>query len=309
MSLVVGVDGGQSQIRLQSSGSEAVVAVDGLGRLEGDTSQQLVERVVEGWERLDLGATRVDRMVLGLTTLPDDQDGRDDLAAALGLALPVQEIWLTGDAVTAHAGALVDRDGVSLTVGTGVACFGVDRTSGNHQRVDGDGFLLGDGGGAFWIGSRGISAVLRSRDGRGEATSLAAACDARFGARPDLAAYLHSIPRAVNTIAHFAKDVQHAAEQGDDIAQAIVDDAAEELSIAAHAAARIVSRPIVPVAISGRAVSEGTPLRRAIARLISEATGLHLQDAAGTPLDGALRLARDADPSPYDRVMTRWSRS
>jgi hypothetical protein len=56
-------------------------------------------------------------------------------------------------------------------------------------------------------------------------------------------------------------------------------------------------------------VSEGTPLRRAIARLISEATGLHLQDAAGTPLDGALRLALDADPSPYDRVMTRWSRS
>lgn len=302
----VAVDGGQSQIRL-TTGSGEVVTVTGVGRLEGDVDALLVTRVVEGWTRLAGPQDRVGRVVLGLTTLPVASDARESIAAAVGAALNADEVWVTGDAVTAHAGALPERDGVVLTVGTGVACLGIDLETARSLRVDGAGFLLGDGGGAFWMGSRGVDAVLRSRDGRGPTTSLAAACDERFGVHDDLAAHLHSIERAINAIAQFAIDVQAHAAGGDEVASAIVSAAAAELASTARAAAGAVSRTVVPIALSGRAVAEGTPLRAALAALIAEAHDVSLVDAVGDPLSGALLLATGLNSYPYDRLMTKWS--
>lgn len=318
--ICVGVDGGQSSIRLQVAGSPAPVAVEGVGRLEPDQLGSLVGRVAEAWERATQGASRIDLIVLGLTTLPAVLGEREALAAALGAALPVTEVWVTGDAVTAHAGAFPDSDGVSLTVGTGVACLGFHRDAGALTQIDGDGFLLGDAGGAFWMGSRGISAVLRERDGRGAPTALSAACDARYGVQENLAAYLHSLPRAVAAIAQFAIDVQALAvaegadgevagvalpRAADPVARDIVTAAAEQLVDTARAAAAPWAGDSAPIALSGRVIGPGTALREALVpRLI--AVGFDVREAEGGPLDGALRIAARAHPEPYDRLVTRW---
>lgn len=326
----VGVDGGQSSIRLQVAGSAAPVSVEGIGRLESDPVGSLVERVGEAWGRARAGSAAIDIVVLGLTTLPDTAADRETLAAALAVALPAIEVWLTGDAVIAHAGAFPDSHGISLTVGTGVACLGVHHDSGALTQIDGDGFLLGDAGGAFWMGSRGISAVLRARDGRGAPTALSAACDARYGYRRDLAAYLHSLPRAVDAIARFAIDVQaHAAATSadtaafetavldgavldgavpsvaDPVARDIVLAAADELVTTARAAAAPWLGDGAPIALGGRVVDHGTALHAALVPKLA-AAGFDVRDAAGSPLEGALRIATRADAAPYDRLVTRW---
>ena len=161
------VDGGQSQIRARSSQSPHVATVPGLSRLEGDLTAALVARVAQATAQLAVGTGPLERVALGLSTLPEHHEARLDLLEALGEALPAAEIWVTGDAVTGHAGALAERHGVSLTVGTGVACIGVSRITGARSKVNGDGFLLGDAGGAFWIGRHGLAAVIRASDGRG----------------------------------------------------------------------------------------------------------------------------------------------
>jgi N-acetylglucosamine kinase-like BadF-type ATPase len=303
----VGVDGGQSSIRLQVAGGADSVVVGGVGRLEADPVRQVIERVAEAWDRARGSETSIDRMVLGLTTLPSSADGREEFARLLAQAVPVQEVWLASDAVTAHAGAFPDAEGISLTVGTGVACMGIN-DAGESVRVDGDGFLLGDAGGAFWIGARGVGAVLQERDGRGPATALAAACDARYGYHRDLAAHLHSLPRPVDEIAHFAVDVQAAAVAGDALAAAIISAAADELVAAAVAAAATWRNGPARVALSGRVVGEGTALRTALLPRLREA-GLEVRDAAGSPLEGSLRLASAAEPGPYDHLITYWKRS
>ena len=303
----VGVDGGASTIRLQVAGDPAPVKVKGVGRLESDVALLVIERVVEAWDKARGTATTIDRMVLGLTTLPATQAGREDFVRLLAERLPVNEVWLAGDALTAHAGAFPDGEGISLTVGTGVACMGVN-DAGEAIRVDGDGFLLGDGGGAFWMGARGVSAVLRERDGRGGPTALAAACDARFGVHGDLAAHLHSLPRAVHSIAEFAVDVQAAAVAGDSTAIGIVDAAAAELTDTAVAAAAKWHSGVAPVALSGRVVGEGTALRAALVPRLRDA-GLEVREAAGGPLDGCLRLACAEDAGPYDHMITYWRRT
>ncbi len=302
------VDGGQSQIRARSSQSPHVATVPGLSRLEGDLTAALVARVAEATAQLAIGTGPLERVVLGLSTLPEHHEARLDLLTALGEALPASEIWVTGDAVTGHAGALAERHGVSLTVGTGVACIGVSRLTGARSKVNGDGFLLGDAGGAFWIGRHGLAAVIRASDGRGEATALTAAAVGRFGEQEDLAAHVHSRVRAVNDIAHFAAEVQATALAGDPVAVAIIDRAADELVLTIRAAGRVIAEGPIPVAMSGRAVAEGSALHGAVVARIAADRGIELQDSAGTPLDGALRLAIDGEMHPYGDAITRWRR-
>lgn len=300
----VGVDGGQSSIRLQIAGDCHPVSVEGVGRLESDPLALVIERVAEAWAHVGSDSAAIDRMVLGLTTLPASLEERERLVQLLSKTIRVKEIWLASDSVTAHAGAFLDGVGVSLTVGTGVACLAAN-DAGETVRVDGDGFLLGDAGGAFWIGARGVGAVLRERDGRGPATALAAACDARYGYHRDLAAHLHSLPRAVHSIAEMAQDVQAAAQDGDPTSVSIISAAADALVETAQAAASTWRSGVAPVALSGRVVGEGTALRAVLVPRLREA-GLEVRDAAGSPLDGAVRLSCAHEAGPYDHMITYW---
>ena len=107
------------------------------------------------------------------------------------------EVWLADDAVTAHAGALSLGWGVSVTAGTGVACLAVP-PDGAPRVIGGHGYLLGDEGGAFWIGREGLRAVLRAADGRGPSTALAGPASQRFDGLDDLGARVHAADRPVD---------------------------------------------------------------------------------------------------------------
>lgn len=314
----VGVDGGKSQLRLTIAGSPFVSLVEGVAHLEGDTLQATAAAVATAWAEAAGrdgrgGGTggdhaEIDRIVLGLTTLPSAEQDRLRLAELLGGILPAESIVLTGDAVIAHAGAFPDHTGVVLVVGTGIACLGVDGETGRSQRVDGDGFLLGDNGSSFWIGRRGLAAVLAAADGRGPESALTDHCRRVFGEHPDLAAHLHTLPRAVKQIARFAVQVQDAAASGDAVATRIVEEAAEELLRTALAAARVVRRRPAPVALLGRAVAVGSPLRSILERRLASERRLALTAAAAEPLDGACLLAQDGTTEPYRRYLTEWRR-
>ena len=298
-----GVDGGQSQVRLAIVGRAGVQVADGVAHSDGDTSALVVDRVAEAWRRARAPGDVLGRMVLGLTTLPGDTATADRLATAIADATGAREVWLTGDAVTAHAGALADGHGVVMVVGTGIACLAIDAGSGRSRRVDGDGFLLGDAGASFWMGSRGLEAVLRSADGRGPATALAPAAEERFGPIAGIAARVHALDRPVDAIARFAAVVQDRASAGDAVAAAIVVAAADEVVASVIAAAELFASAPVPVALSGRAVSDGTPLRTAVDERLAALPGIRPVAAAGSPLDGACALAAGAAAPGYDTLI------
>ena len=199
--VVVAVDGGQSGIRLRVNSEGEPLVAEGLGRLEGEVHVGLIERIRGSLAELSGGIPDIDSMVLGLTTLPAAPDDQMALAHRIAETFGARRVSVAGDAFTAHAGALAGVAGVVLTVGTGIACLGFDPTSGAARTVDGDGFLLGDAGSAFWIGSRGVEAVLRARDGRGASTALEQFVSERYGDHPQLAAHLHCLPRAVFSVA------------------------------------------------------------------------------------------------------------
>lgn len=308
MTGVLIVDGGQSGIRARHSAASRVVEVEGVSRLEGDVVAAVAARVAEAWR--ELGSPATDRVGLGLTTA--DEAAGDRLLALVVDATGASEAWLCDDTVTTHAGALSGGWGVSLVAGTGVACLAVPE-SGAPVVVDGHGYLLGDDGAGFWIGREGVRAVLRSVDGRGGPTALADAARERFGALDSLHVRLHEIDRPVNVIAQFAPEVVRLAAT-DDTAARILDEAADELARTAAAAVRAASGvglwaaaddAVVPLAIGGRLLEAGTPLRsRLDSRLPDAAPRAAPRDADAGPLDGGFLV--DADPSLYTDLIHRF---
>lgn len=83
------------------------------------------------------------------------------------------------DGMAAHAGAFGDGDGVVLCVGTGVSV--VARRGQRAAHRDGDGPIVGDDGGGYWLGREAIRSALRAAEDRGPATSLLSALQAKHG--------------------------------------------------------------------------------------------------------------------------------
>ena len=308
---VLGVDGGQSGIRLRHSAKERVVEVEGVSRGEGDVVAAVADAVAHGWREGGFGP--VDRVVLGLTTAPADPDDADRLASMVGAATGAPEVWLADDAVTSHAGALSMDPGVSVIAGTGVACLALPR-AGEPRIIGGHGFLLGDEGGGFWIGSRGLNAVLRAADGRGGPTALTAAAVVRLGPLTDLHIRLHDADRPVDAIARFAPDVLGAGGAGDPVAADIADRAAQELVLLIAAGIAHVHGPHsdttedVPVALGGRLLAPGAPLRLLLDAALGRARlPVIARTADGSALDGALLIGRSGELS-YAPLLHRWPR-
>jgi N-acetylglucosamine kinase-like BadF-type ATPase len=318
---ILAVDGGQSAIRLRHSSSERVVEVHGVSRLEGDTVDAVASSIAQGW--LGSGFEPCDRVVLGLSTAPADAPSRERLCRRVNRVIGAVEVWLADDSVTCHAGALSLGWGVSVTAGTGVACLVVPE-AGEPRNISGHGYLVGDEGGAFWIGREGVRAALRAFDGRGPATGLVEAAVARFGDLGDLGIRLHTAPRPVNEIAHFAPDVLAIADGGDAVARSVADDAASELVtlIGAGVSAAVEGSregTTVPVAVGGRLLVPGRPLRRRLdERLAEDGSGATLgaiagvrakaavRTADGSSLDGGLALGAAGGPGRYQRLVHVW---
>jgi N-acetylglucosamine kinase-like BadF-type ATPase len=301
---VLAVDGGQSAIRLGVSGGEGPLEVEGLSRAAG-SDDAFAATVVEAWR--SIGSPAVDRAVLGMTTAPTASPAALALASAVGVAIGAAEVWVCDDAVTSHAGGLSAAWGVSLVAGTGVACL-VLPDEGEPGIIGGHGYLLGDEGGAFWIGREGLRAALRAAEGRGPATALRAAATTRFGDLADVPVHIHDDPRPVNAIAQFATDVLSAAH--DPVAAAIVAQAAEELRGVIRAATTRATTGVtsgaVPVALGGRLLIEPTPLRAALDRLLEDDDTIEPRTADASPLDGAMLLGRQASPGRYAALVHVW---
>ncbi|MEV7323953.1 BadF/BadG/BcrA/BcrD ATPase family protein [Streptomyces sp. NPDC093970] len=260
--------------------------------------------LLEGQPELRLAAVCVG--AAGAAAAPE---AARELAGLLLEDLPADEVAVTSDAVTAHAGALGGRTGVVLAIGTGSVAVGIGE-DGSYARVDGWGPWLGDEGSGAWIGAAGLRAALRAHDGRGPDTSLLAAAGARFGDPDRLPSALGRDGNPARTAAAFAPDVARAAAAGDAVAAKIVQEAAAALGEAVLAAAhRLGGDDALPVTITGGLTGLGEPLvGPLLAVLAGSARPLETRPPLGDPLDGARLLALDAS-APHEPHIARVRRT
>lgn len=304
---VLGVDSGGSGVRVAltpvrgegpaltwSSPEPAVMGPRGID------ARSLLDRVLPAAERLlrQAGAERCEAVCVGasgMATLGDDL--RAVLPDALRDTLGARRLALASDAVTAYAGALGQRPGAVVAVGTGLVALGTDLTpESGWRRADGWGHLLGDCGSGAWIGRAGLEAAMRAYDGREEGASpaLLARLEALFGPAPELPGKLYPRADRPALLASFAPEVGRCAGT-DPVASRILREAARHI---AGAAAAVCPRPdrdderTLPVGLTGGLLRMGepllTPLHQELQLQLPQARPIA---AAGDPLSGASLVA------------------
>jgi N-acetylglucosamine kinase-like BadF-type ATPase len=243
----------------------------------------------------------IDAACAGLAGLLGGAGQAPELAERLARLLGLERVVLTGDVVTAYAGALGSVPGVLVAAGTGAVALGVsaetpgDQSAPGHWvRTDGWGHLLGDAGSGYWIGRRGLDEALRAHDGRGGSAVLAGLAENHVGPLDTIPQRVAAAPSPAAAIAAFALQVADAARRGDAAARAIWTEAAEELATSAAACARRLFPSGTPVPISWSGVLFGAedlllgPFLERLSELVPDAVPT---PPAGDALDGAAGLA------------------
>jgi glucosamine kinase len=235
---VLGIDAGGSATR-------TVLVADGqvLARETAPPMNALLTGNMEDQLAGLISAAAPDAAGVGMPGLRSPQ-GQARLGESLTkrTGCPVTVTW---DGAAAWMGAFGGEPGIVLLAGTGSAAVGYDGI--RWARAGGHGFLLGDEGGAYWIGRTAVSAALRFTDGMGGSEAIARAVTEASGCDLEtLVRKVHEHPAARDLLARFAPVITSLAES-DDVAAGIVRQAAGHLAELAEA----VRRRFGPLPVSG----------------------------------------------------------
>ncbi len=167
---------------------------------------------------------------------------------------------------------------------------------GEEARAGGWGPTLGDEGSGYAIARAGMTAIVRASDGRGPQTmmtdvlcrlyEICSAADLRF--------VIYSDESDASRIAKLNRVVVVAAQEGDDIAAAILNDAGRELALSVMAVARSLEMLDVPFNVSyvGGAFEAGEPLLAPFRQALTEqCAACRIAPPLAEPVMGAAHLA------------------
>ncbi|MFF9014238.1 N-acetylglucosamine kinase [Streptomyces sp. NPDC014870] len=295
---VLGVDAGGTRIRARlADAATGAVLAEGAGG-PGNALSVPAAALVENLARALAGAVPPERAGAVVSVVAGFAGGgpgggvanaRAGLLEALGGAgVPGGvRVEVLGDADIAFAaGPGAPEHGLVLIAGTGATAARVARRR-VVRAVDGDGWLLGDGGSGFWLGREALRAVLRALDGRGPRTALAGPVAEVCGGLSKEAVVGYGFGGHPVRLAALSPLVVDAARGGDDVARTLLDRAADELAATVRA---LGPRPGEPLVVTGGLTGPDGPL---LARLADRVGAWGLTPAAVRDgVGGAVALAR-----------------
>lgn len=299
MTGLIAVDAGQTGIRLRYTGAGVPVQADAPGILtDRPLMPQLASAITSFCQHNRISPAEVGVGASGLVTPEADE--------LLGLVsgLGITKVAVAHDATTSYLGALGDRPGVVIAVGTGVVTLAVGAAK--VARVDGWGYLLGDAGSGFWIGRAGMEAAMRAFDGRGERTTLLSRFTELFPDPKSAYVALQSDERRVSRVAAFARQVDQAANEGDGVSGRILAEAASELSESVLTGLRRVGLTGVEaplICALGNVFSSARISQHFISYLRLNWPSLELTAPSGTGLDGAGLTVSVPQASPLAKLI------
>jgi glucosamine kinase len=285
--LFIGIDGGGTHCRARIR--------DGAGRLRGEGTG--------GPANLRLGPEVAMASIVAAAKTAAEAGGLDDgdlKRASVGLGMagaidearngallsqphPFPRVAIDTDAYIAWLGAFAGGDGAILIIGTGSAGLAV--VKGRRFNVGGWGNVISDDASGNEIGRHAIRRALWAHDGMAPMTELAGKILDRFDHQPPKIVTWADQARPAD-FAQLAPLVLDYADKGDALAVAVIETAAEG---AARIADRLLGAGAPGICLLG---GLGEPLRPWLPPRIREKLVMPQGDA----MEGALRLAREAQP-------------
>jgi N-acetylglucosamine kinase-like BadF-type ATPase len=238
---VLGIDAGGTKTVCLLADARGLILSEGRGpganlHAAGEQAvEQILNQVME--TALDGRALAPDAICLGMSGV-DRVDEADAVTAILRRIGYQSRVLVVNDALIALVAGARDAPGIVIISGTGSIVYGRNG-QGEAARAGGWGHMIGDEGSGYWIGREALAAVMRGADGRGPATRLRGDVLAHFGvedlSRLPRIVYDRDVPR--KSVAALGPIVDRAAAEGDAVAARILEQAADELALAAGSVA------------------------------------------------------------------------
>ncbi len=235
---IIGIDGGgtkTSGILAMGTGQHLAQAQSGPANYhvvgEAKTQAVLEDLIGELYAKAGIPRTSPVRFCLGMAGLgrAADREVIGRICDEIGIC---KNRVLTHDAHIALVGGTEKQAGVIVISGTGAIVYGIN-ADGREARASGWGYLLGDEGSGYDIAIKGLQAVARAADGRGDRTELTDRILKRLELNEPSELIRWTYAASRGTIAELAEVVFNTAKTRDTVAECIVDEAVDELVCAA----------------------------------------------------------------------------
>lgn len=194
-----------------------------------NAASNIRDAVLNCVERSGIDSSDVKKITFALAGVKDSQKSTDIIDAfirKLGLNLPYS---LLNDGEAGYNCRFFRENGIIAAPGTGMIAYG--RSGERFERSSGWGWLIGDEGGAFYIGRRSIQEASKIADGRtiSESGLLTEIMDFFDVKEPrQIVNSVYTTPIDIRRIASLARIVSRMAGSGDSLATEIVEEAASE---------------------------------------------------------------------------------
>lgn len=247
-SLLIAVDGGGSGTRLwvldeggrvvsEGRGGPSAVMAVGMDRAARSVAEAAREAGVDvgagadGSTRSDAGQGSVALVAITMSGV-DREPENSQIRERIQRLFPKSRVVVEHDATGALLAGTLGEPGALLLSGTGSISLSIGGP-GEYVRVGGWGYLIDDVGSGYWIGLEAFRRALRGDDGRGPKTTLSEMLRDATGVATilDLIGPVHGGKYDRTAIARWAPLVLKAADDGDEVAEAILQEAATELAL------------------------------------------------------------------------------
>lgn len=219
-------------------------------------SETILNLILDVTSESKINLEAVKSIVLGTTGAGRRGDAEQMEKAFLNFAkvkgYKINKFTVDSDARIALEGAFSGKPGSILIAGTGSIMFGKDKNGFIH-RVGGFGRYIGDEGGGYSIGSKGLTAVAKHMDGRGEFTSLTKMLADKYGI-DNSPALITEVYKNNFDIASVTPLVISAAEHGDRICGNIIESESEELILHIRAMINLLKENKLKLSLIGSTI-------------------------------------------------------
>lgn len=308
---IIGIDGGGTKTRgvLFKNGVEVAKAFAGTTRVGtvgvGESCERLLNVIQDLCYQGKIDSVELDAVVVGLAGVWLEEEKKRSMQLLRTLArsqkITLNDLRVLSDAELALEGAFDEEFGIVMIVGTG--SIGIGKAGkGKFARCGGWGIELDDEGSGAWIGKEGLTAVVRSFDGRGNKTSLTELF-AESVPNIDL-----DNPRSI--VKAYAEGgfqyhmltplVMDCATAGDPVCLEIINRASFHLMELLEALLKQYRCKNVPVALMGGIIENNTLLAKLLDERIEKHAILERVTPKGTALDGAYKLGLQMVEAGYD---------
>jgi N-acetylglucosamine kinase-like BadF-type ATPase len=301
MKYLIGIDGGATKTECvatdidgnvlhKSTGGPANFLIIGTDKV----CNTLFNLIVECKSKLNVEYSDFQSIILGTTGAGRRSDAEKlenafkEFVKSKGLNL---NFTVDSDARIALEGAFSGRSGSILIAGTGSIMFGKD-INGKIHRVGGYGRFIGDQGSGYNIGRKGLSAIAKFYDGRGDHTTLTKIFSEKFKIdTPE--GLIVAIYKNNFDIASVAPLVIEAAEKGDQVCNTIIQDETDELILHVLAMVKKINLPEFNLALIGSIITNDNYYSRMFRKKIEMlAVKITIKTPELSPAMGAVLMAK-----------------